>query len=157
MLLTLLATAVRLQNETSFESNSNRTRSYSTDVVNPVECTYTTALGTRGHVRGNMEVGVEVPRPHEVHGKDSKILGLDIIDIRLVGNGNGTSCNVVFIVSVNGGCGLTGAAKVRIGVSDISAADREISKNDKVRRGGSTQERMHIRLCSLYRKKFVES
>lgn len=88
--------------------------------MNPEPSTDAATLRTGRHVSGDIEVGVQEPGACGVSGEDSEILGLDIVNIRLVRNSDGTAGNILDVVGVDSGSGLTGAGKVRAEVSVVA-------------------------------------
>ena len=58
-----------------------------------------------------------------VSGEDSEILGLNIVNIGLVGDSNGATGNILDVVGVNSSGRLTGAGKVRVQVTVVTTGN----------------------------------
>lgn len=89
-------------------------------VVDPEECADTLVIGARGHLLGNLEVVLQVPWAGVDDTEDDKVLGLDVVEVRLVSDTDGASGRVVDVVGMNSRCGLAGAGQVGVGVANVT-------------------------------------
>lgn len=64
--------------------------------MNPMPCTNTAAFGTGRHVRRDREGSADCPNTSVVDTKNGQILRLDTVHVRSVGNGEGTTPQVIF-------------------------------------------------------------
>lgn len=70
--------------------------------VDPEPCTVAPSRRARRHSFGNLEIGEPGPYARLVYAEDDKVLRFDGSDIRLVGDGEGASSQIVETGSVNG-------------------------------------------------------
>ncbi len=80
--------------------------------MNPVPRTDAAPFRAGRHIGGNLERGLEEPRAHVVYGENCEILRLNIVDIRLVSDSNGTTCNIRLVVCVDRSSGLSWTGEV---------------------------------------------
>ena len=92
--------------------------------MDPEEAADALVVRARGHVRGDLEVVVQVPRAGVDDAEDDKVLGLDVVEVGLVRNAERTAGRVVDVVGVDGRGGLTGASQVGVEVPNVATVER---------------------------------
>lgn len=88
--------------------------------MDPEERADALAVRAGGHVRGDLEGVVQVPRAGVDDAEDDKVLGLDVVEVRLVRNRQGAAGRVVDVVRVDGRRRLARAGEVRVLVADVT-------------------------------------
>lgn len=73
-----------------------KTNEYSTYRMNPEECASTSSLRARRHPLRYLEIGESIPDAGMIHAEHCKVLRLNAVDVRLVGDGQGTSFDIIY-------------------------------------------------------------
>lgn len=91
--------------------------------MDPEERANALAVGASGHVVGDLEFVVEIPRAAIVDGEDDKVFRLDVVHVGLVGDTDRAAGDVSLVVGVDNGRRLAGAGEIRV-LAVVSAKNR---------------------------------
>ena len=89
--------------------------------MDPEEAADALVVRARGHVRGDLEAVVQVPRAGVHDAEDDKVLGLHVVEVGLVRDAERTAGRVVDVVGVDRRRGLARAGQVGVEVPDVAA------------------------------------
>lgn len=94
--------------------------------------TDTATVWARGHIRGDLEAGVDGPNTLMVDAENDQILGLDAVHVGRVGNGKGATLQVIYALKGNRSTtprGKAGAAKKLTLATEIIGGQVNLDKN----------------------------